>query len=186
MKDTWFIRIEKGVTVMNASARRQEIVDILRAASAPVSAGMLARKLGVSRQIIVGDVALLRASGADVAATPRGYLLSEAPTEGKRFTVACQHTKEQITAELYAVVDNGGEVLDVIVEHAVYGQIAGALHLTSRFEVDEFVKKLSTEQALPLSSLTDGVHLHTILCRDTAMFERIRAALRRERVLFEA
>ncbi len=171
---------------MNASARRHKIVEILRAASTPVSAGALARELGVSRQIIVGDVALLRASGAAVAATPRGYLLNEAPAKGMRFTVACQHTQDRIAAELYAVVDNGGEVLDVIVEHGVYGQIAGELRVTSRFEVDEFVKQLLTEQALPLSTLTDGVHLHTILCRDEAMFERIQAALRREQVLFEA
>lgn len=57
---------------MDASRRRVRILDYLRAAKAPVSATALAKKLSVSRQIIVGDVALLRAAGEAVTATPRG------------------------------------------------------------------------------------------------------------------
>ena len=59
----------------SAEARRRAVAQILEEAEGPVSAAALARRFSVSRQIIVGDVALLRAGGADILATPRGYLL---------------------------------------------------------------------------------------------------------------
>ena len=48
---------------MEAASRRQAILDRLRTADRPVSASALAAGLNVSRQIIVGDIALLRADG---------------------------------------------------------------------------------------------------------------------------
>ena len=74
---------------MNASQRRAHILDYLRAAQAPLSATALAQRLSVSRQIIVGDVALLRASGEGVTATPRGYVLDR-PRPGLTRTVASE------------------------------------------------------------------------------------------------
>ena len=72
----------------NAMERREAVLERLRAAQAPVSAAALARQFSVSRQIIVGDVALLRAAGADITATPRGYVLGQG-TPGLVCTVAC-------------------------------------------------------------------------------------------------
>ncbi len=105
---------------MEAAARRQAILDRLRTADRPVSASSLAAELNVSRQIIVGDIALLRAGGAEISATPRGYVLPRA-TDGITRTIACRHTLEQTGTELDILVDNGCTVLDVIVEHPVYG-----------------------------------------------------------------
>ena len=110
---------------LSAQERRRQISARLCRAGNPVSAAALAQEFSVSRQIIVGDVALLRASGADITATPRGYLLGHAGT-GLVRTAACSHTPEDMGRELYAIVDAGCEVLDVIVEHPVYGQLAGA------------------------------------------------------------
>ena len=105
---------------MEASARRKAISAALAAADAPVSASALAARFSVSRQVIVGDIALLRAAGADISATPRGYVLSrKAP--GVIRTVACRHTLDGTEQELLIMVDNGCTVLDVVVEHAVYG-----------------------------------------------------------------
>lgn len=171
---------------MDAAQRRETIRNTLQTSDAPVSAGAFARMLGVSRQIIVGDVALLRAANVPISATPRGYVMQdEAGRRGLVRTIACRHGREDITREMYAVVDNGCGMLDVIVEHAVYGQISGQLHAFSRYDVDSFVKKLVRSDSLPLCDLTGGVHLHTIVCPDEEAYRRVLAKLKEEKLLFE-
>ena len=161
---------------MDAHSRRTAILSRLEAARQPVSAAALAAEFSVSRQSIVGDIALLRAGGAAVSATPRGYILDRG-APGLRRTLACVHSAADMAAELYAMVDNGCTVLDVVVSHPVYGQLTGQLQLSSRYDVDHFVARIGEEQAPPLSALTGGVHLHTLLCPDEAAFRRVRDAL---------
>lgn len=169
---------------MTAANRRQTILSLLSESSHPVSATTLAETLHVSRQLIVGDVALLRASGVSITATPRGYLLhTEMP--GILHKVACVHNGSDISAELYAIVDSGCEVLDVIVEHPVFGQITGQLQLRSRYDADQFVEKIEKTGAPPLSDLTNGLHLHTLRCPDEESFQRAVSALRRLGFLYE-
>ena len=167
---------------MRGEERRSALMDILRASVGPVSATALAEHLGVSRQIIVGDVALLRAGGENIAATPRGYICTR-ETCALRRTVACSHSAEQTGDELRIFVDNGGTVVDVIVEHPVYGQLVGALDLRSRYDVEEFLRR--SAGAAPLSSLTEGLHLHTLLCPDAAALARVKNQLREQGFLFE-
>lgn len=154
---------------MTSEERREALLDRLEREAEPVSASSLARSFHVSRQIVVGDVALLRAAGAETAATPRGYLLQRQET-GLRRQVVCRHTAEDMERELNIMVDNGCAVLDVVVAHPVYGQLTGSLHLRSRYDVGQFIAKAA--QARPLSLLTEGVHLHTLLCPDEAAFRR--------------
>ena len=171
---------------MGASERREQIQEILKQSRQPVSAGALALRLGVSRQVIVGDVALLRASNVPIAATPRGYTLhAERFPGGAEYTIACRHSEENMREELYTIVDNGCGVLDVTVDHAVYGQISGQLQIFSRFDVDDFMKKLSQSNAMPLSGLTGGVHLHTISCPSREAYERVLRALAEKGILLE-
>jgi len=162
---------------MDAAARRKQLRQMLSAAGTPVSAAALAKTFGVSRQIIVGDVALLRAAGLNVSATPRGYLLGK-EERGLVRTVACRHTAEEMEAELNAMVDNGCTVLDVIVDHPVYGQLTGPLHLSSRYDVRQFVARCGAESVQPLSRLTEGIHLHTLSCPEEAAFTRVCEELR--------
>lgn len=168
---------------MDAQTRREAIAQRLRQASGPVSASALARECSVSRQIVVGDVALLRAGGLDIVATARGYTLAR-PEPGFTRTVACVHPREKMARELEIMVDNGCQVLDVIVEHPVYGQLAGQLGLSSRYDVQEFIRKVEENQALPLSYLTMGVHLHTLRCPSEEACRRVLKALEREGFLF--
>ena len=140
---------------MKAEERRRAIAKTLTAEH-PVSATALAGQFSVSRQIIVGDIALLRAAGLDIVATPRGYKLGE--TTGLLRAVACVHSAQETETELLAMVDNG-TVIDVVVDHPLYGQMTGQLSLASRYDVRQFVEK--AKHAAPLSSLTDGVHIHT-------------------------
>ncbi len=162
---------------MEAASRRQAILDRLRMADRPVSASALAAGLNVSRQIIVGDIALLRAGGAEISATPRGYVLPRA-TDGITRTIACRHTLAQTGQELDILVDNGCTVLDVIVEHPVYGQLTGQLQISSRYDVEQFLARIRDSDAAPLSMLTGGLHLHTLCCPNEDAYTRACAALK--------
>lgn len=162
---------------MEAASRRQAILDQLRTADRPVSASALAAGLNVSRQIIVGDIALLRAGGAEISATPRGYVLPRA-TDGITRTIACRHTLAQTGQELDILVDNGCTVLDVIVEHPVYGQLTGQLQISSRYDVEQFLARIRGSDAAPLSMLTGGLHLHTLRCPNEDAYTRACAALK--------
>ena len=89
---------------MESEDRRKQIIDILTKASSPVTGTELSKKCQVSRQIIVGDVALLRARGISIISTPRGYQLDHAGHVGiQRMIVVC-HGPEQMRAELEAIV----------------------------------------------------------------------------------
>ena len=161
---------------MEAVERRRAIAQRLAQADGPVSAAALAKAFSVSRQIIVGDVALLRAGGMEIFATPRGYILPGEPAALTR-TVACVHSGGEMARELEIMVDQGCQVVDVVVEHPLYGQLTGQLHLSSRYDVQEFIRAVSQRNAKPLSDLTGGIHLHTLRCPSQEAFERARAAL---------
>ena len=169
---------------MDAVQRRAALSDYLSQAAGPVSASVLAARFSVSRQIIVGDIALLRAGGLDIAATPRGYLLPR-PTPGLTRQLACVHRPEDMGRELELMVDNGCTVLDVIVEHPVYGQLTGQLQLRSRYDVEQFLARVQAHDAAPLSMLTGGIHLHTLRCPDAAACERACAALKAAGLLLD-
>ncbi len=175
-----------GDKKMNSEERRENIELILKDASSPITASVLAKKFSVSRQIIVGDVALMRAAGIKISATPRGYILNcgNEITENV-FTVACCHDNENMYKELYAVVDNGGTIIDVIVEHPIYGEISGELYISSRYDADMFLEKIKISEAQPLMCLTDGIHLHTIRCKDEKARKRIIYALKNEYIILE-
>lgn len=176
---------KEGLPAMTAPQRREQILAILQQTDAPVSATALAGRLGVSRQIVVGDVALLRAGGKQILATPRGYLL-----EGRSSctaTLACCHdTGEKMLEEFYAVVDQGGRVEDVTVENPLYGQITGQLQIGTRYEAQEFVRRANRDpDGLLLNMAAGGVHLHTISAPDPESLERIRRALAQAGILYE-
>ena len=145
----------------------------------------VAEKLGVSRQIVVGDVALLRAGGAEIEATPRGYQFHPTPG-GYTGILACVHrTADEMRAELYTVVDQGGVVVDVAVENPLYGELRGNLNLASRYDVDTFITQAANTPECLLSRMTGGVHLHTLHCPDEASFRRVKAALAEKGLLYQ-
>ena len=170
---------------MNAAQRRESILKRLSGAEAPVSASALAALLGVSRPIVVGDVALLRAGGTQIDATPRGYQLHPAE-KGYTAILACVHsTEDEMRTELYTVVDQGGIVVDVAVENPLYGELRGNLNLASRYDVDHFIQQASDTPECLLSRMTGGVHLHTLSCPTPEAFRRIEAALDAKGLLYK-
>lgn len=163
---------------MNGSDRRLKILDILKNTQKAVSGSELSKILDVSRQVIVSDIALLRASGEEILSTPKGYIIDDKKNENYIYkTIACKHKKDFIEEELNLIVDEGATVVNVIVEHSVYGQITGDLHLASRRDIREFMKKLNGDTT-PLSQLTDGIHLHTIKCKDTETLKSVISSLK--------
>lgn len=169
---------------MTAAQRRRSIYQQLSAASAPLSAAALARRFSVTRQVVVGDIALLRAEGHCITATPRGYMI---PAEtGLRRTIACHHSPEDTQSELFAMVDCGCTVLDVIVEHPVYGQLTAPLALTCRYDVEQFIHRMAESHAQPISALTGGIHLHTLSCPNEEVFAHLKATLSQMGMLYDA
>ncbi len=171
---------------MDAAQRRKNIQELLKQSEQPVSAGMIAAQFQVSRQVIVGDIALLRAANVNISATPRGYILVDqnARTNEIIHTIACRHNDDNLAEELYIIVDNGCGLIDVIVEHAVYGQLSGQLHIFSRYDADNFLEKLAKDHVSPLCGLTGGIHLHTLSCRSEEAYERVLDELKAKGILF--
>lgn len=147
---------------MDGEQRRVEIINYLSKNEKPVSATTLAKHLEVSRQIIVQDVALLRASGYDILATARGYILNKEIEKMLQRVLLVKHDRSETEEELNIMIDNGGRVRNVIVSHPVYGELVGDLMLRTRRDVKQFVEKLNATNATPLLHLTDGIHMHTI------------------------
>ncbi|MCE5285791.1 MAG: transcription repressor NadR [Pelosinus sp.] len=169
---------------MDAKARRDFLLEKLKRDTKPVTGAVFAKELGVSRQIIVGDIAILRAAGIDIFATPQGYVLpNHAYQEALRYKIACRHNNEGMEKELAIVIDNGGKVLDVIVEHPIYGEICANLMLASRRDLKEFMERITNSE--PLSLLTGGVHLHTIEVPSNEIFNNIELQLRTAGILMK-
>lgn len=170
---------------MTGEERRELLLERLRGSDVAISASSFAKEYQVSRQIIVGDVALLRAAGAEVRATTRGYVLENGFTKGYRGQVACQHDPSDTKAELELMVANGAEVVDVIVEHPLYGELKGNLDIKSSQEVGDFMDLVKKEQANLLSNLTGGIHLHTLVTKDESAFTKLKIALKEAGYLYE-
>ncbi len=170
---------------MTSDKRRENIELILQRSNEPITATALAKEFSVSRQVIVGDIALMRAAGLKISATPRGYIFDSEKESQICFTVACSHDIGNMEKELYAIVDNGGTAYDVTVEHPIYGQISGELRISSRYEADMFLKKIRSNVAQPLMKLTDGIHIHKIKCSSENEKKRIIEALKNEQIIME-
>lgn len=170
---------------MTGEKRRQIILEKLKTSDVPVSATAFADEFGVTRQIVVADVALLRASGYPIRAEHKGYVMDKAGADGLVKKIVVKHNKADVGNEFYAIVDNGGKVLDVVVDHSVYGKISADLVIASRYDADCFVQKIDETGACPLSLLTEGLHVHTIAVKDEQSFERIKTQLDKLGILIE-
>lgn len=163
---------------MDGKSRREKILKILELSDKPVTGTVLAKQLGVSRQIIVQDIALLRAKeNENLFATTRGYFLQERKRKARRTFTVC-HNEDKVEEELNIFVDCGGRVLNVIVEHGVYGFITADLIVTNRMDVKEFMKQLQRKKTTLLSQLTGGVHTHTVEADSEEILDCIEEQLR--------
>lgn len=165
---------------MNSVERRKYIEEALIKTEGAQKGSDLARELSVTRQVIVKDIAILRAEGKKIIATPDGYIV---PNEQKyciKRVVALSHNAHQIQDELETIVQFGGIIEDVIIEHPIYGEIRGMLMIKTLFDIQNFVKKVKDNNAEPLSMLTGGVHLHTIVIENEDILDKILTELKKK------
>ena len=147
--------------------------------------GDIATHFHVSRQCVVQDVAILRASGTEILATPQGYRLPENGLHTVRAILACRHDPGRTEEELQILVDHGVHILDVIVEHPLYGELRGPLMIRSRVDLLDFLLNVKKTKAMLLLSLTGGVHLHTVEAAREDLIERAKAQLRAQGILLK-
>lgn len=165
--------------------RRNRIAEILKDKEQAVSGSELAKMFGVTRQVIVQDIAILRAKGLKILSTPQGYIIEVSKKDTVKRVFASRHGYDRTEEELNLIVDNGGKVLDVIVEHPFYGELKGLLMLSSRYDVIKFMECIKEGKAMLLSSLTEGVHLHTVEAGSEDSLNRIEKVLHEKGFLIE-
>ncbi|WP_299510982.1 transcription repressor NadR [uncultured Rummeliibacillus sp.] len=153
--------------------RRAFLLNLLKTEETAITGTELAKRASVSRQVIVNDIALLKARNEPIIATSQGYLYFNQHESVQNYErqIAALHTSEQTEDELNTLVDAGITVKDVTVEHPVYGEITANIMVKNRFDVQQFLKKLQETNASPLMALTDGAHLHTISAPSEAQLD---------------
>ena len=160
---------------MKAPERRKAIINALITEQKPISGGRFSKELGVSRQIIVQDVSILKAEGYDIISTHYGYLLHSTPLCERVFKL--HHTTENTEEELNTIVDLGGTVVDVFVWHKVYGKISASLNIFSRLHVKQFIEGVRTGKSTELINVTGGYHYHTVRAESADILDLIEKAL---------
>ena len=160
---------------MVADERRNIIVNLISNSDKPISGGELADKLKVSRQVIVSDIALLKASGHKIISTNKGYVVNDETSCQRVFKT--HHTTEQTKDELTAIIDLGGIVVDVFVWHRVYGKIQANLNISSRRNVVQCMEGLESGKSKPLMNITSGYHYHTVKADSEETLDLIEKAL---------
>lgn len=170
---------------MEGTERREQLVKLLMESKTAISGSQLSKLLGVSRQVIVQDIALLRASKIEIVSTTKGYVISKEKHNTVRRTFYVKHDNSQIEDELCTVVDHGGKILDVQVAHPIYGAITTGLVIENRVDVYDFVKQVDLKKTTPLKELTNGKHAHTIEASSEEILTRIENALKEKNYLIQ-
>ena len=145
---------------MSGEERREQLIQMLGGSDSPITGRVLSDRLGVSRQVIVQDIALLRANGMQIYSTSRGYCLQASEPLSRVFKV--KHTADEVQDELNLIIDLGGRVEDVFVYHKVYNVVRAELHLKSRWEVERYLDEIRSGQSSLLMTVTGGYHYHTV------------------------
>ncbi|WP_019242751.1 MULTISPECIES: transcription repressor NadR [Bacillus] len=160
--------------------RRTYIITLLKSRTSPITGSELAKKANVSRQVIVGDITLLKAQNEPIIATSQGYIYLNQTSQEEMIerTIACFHKPEETEEELLLLVDTGVTVKDVKIEHPVYGDLSASIMVNNRREVKQFLQKIQETKATYLSQLTNGIHIHTIAATSDQILDEAEAALK--------
>lgn len=169
---------------MNSKDRRNEIQKLLYLSKYPIKGGVLANRFSVTRQVIVKDIAILRAEGLNIIATPDGYIFNKLRNLYKR-VFAIHHSKDDIKIELETIIKYGGIIEDIIVEHPLYGEIKAMIMIKTLDDINKFLKTFDESNAIPLSILTEGIHLHTISAETEEILDKIEKDLSKRGFILE-
>lgn len=167
---------------MTGEERRTQILQMLKDQTSPLSGTALADAFHVSRQVIVQDIALMRAENHRILSMNRGYLYHRTDSAGllPKRVVSVRHSTEQVLEEFMTILELGGKILDVVVEHELYGQIRVDLMIESQQDAQEFYEKLMQSKDEPLKILTGDCHYHTIAAPSEKLLDLIEQALQKD------
>lgn len=160
---------------MKAADRRKAIVNLLLSTNEAISGGKLSEEFGVSRQIIVQDITVLKGSGYDILSTHSGYIIQKSPLKERVFKL--YHTTEQTEDELATIVNLGGTVVDVFVWHKVYGKMTAPLNIFSSLHIKQFIEGVRSGKSTELMNITGGYHYHTVRAESESILDQIGQAL---------
>lgn len=160
---------------MDGAERREGIIAWLKESQMPVSGTELAKKYGVSRQVIVQDIALIRSGGKAIYSTHRGYVMEKRERFSRVYKVI--HEDDEVEVEFNTIVDLGGRVRDVFIYHKVYGVVRADMDIKSRFDVARYLEELAGGRSQPLKNVTGGYHYHTVEADSEEILDRIQEAL---------
>ena len=165
---------------MTGEQRRTEIRRMLQQSQQPLTGTALANALHVSRQVIVQDIALMRAEHLPILSTNKGYLLhpDDVRLQQPKRVFFVRHTTAQVLEEFMTVIDLGGRILDVAVEHELYGPIRADLLIENAQDARDFVTRLGACRDNPLKVLTDDCHFHTVAAPSEKLLDLIESELR--------
>ena len=166
---------------MSGEERRGKIIQALKNSDKAVSATTLAKEFDVSRQVIVQDVALLRANGKNIFSTNRGYLIQEDEETTRVFKV--QHEDDEVEKELTTIVDLGGTVEDVFVYHKVYGVLRAEMNIKSRMDIRNYMEEIRSGKSSLLKNVTSGYHYHTVRAERVEILDMIQEELQTKGLL---
>ena len=161
--------------MLKADNRRKEIAVLLANSKEAVSGDALSARFGVSRQIIVQDIATLRERGYEIQSTHYGYVLKGMPLCERVFEV--NHTQSQTADELSIIIGNGAIVKDVFVQHNVYGRLSAPLNIHNKAHVERFIGGVRSSSSVELMELTGGHHFHTVMADTEETLDVVQAAL---------
>jgi transcriptional regulator of NAD metabolism len=168
----------------SSSERRAELMRILRETGEPVRGSELSATLRVSRQAIVNDIALLRATGEPIVAGPQGYRMAEG-SRGVTDVIRVYHEPTRGREELEILLDRGVSVLDVGVEHSIFGEIRARILVESRADIDRHTETITRAGEAPLSVITRGFHSHTVRAPSRDALNAAKRELRERGILRE-
>lgn len=166
---------------MTGEKRRELIINAIKNSNEPLSGTALGRLANVSRQVVVQDIALLRAQDYPITSTNRGYIFSDTHRFTQIFKV--HHSNAQIADELYTIVDQGGTIIDVIINHRVYGKMQAKLNIKNRRDVNNFLNDIKAGKSTPLMNITAGYHFHTVCADSSEILNDIKLALQKKNYL---
>ncbi len=166
--------------------RRQQILNLIKENNAPLNGSAISKILGVSRQVIVQDVALLRANNHDIISTNRGYIINSASDQDSCIRVfKVSHKDDQIEEELSLITSLSGKVLDVYVEHEIYGKVSADLNISNQKDIEKFMLQMNDETVAPLKNITNNCHFHSIKAPTEKLLDLIELELKQKGFLYQ-
>lgn len=166
---------------MKGEERREQIFKHLSESDVPVSASSLSKLYGVSRQIIVSDIARMRSAGIAISSLSRGYVLDQKPKSERVLKII--HSDKDIEKELNLILELGGTVSDVFIYHKFHGIVSAKMDISSKNDIKNYIENVTKGKSTPLNNTTSGYHYHTITADNEKILDKIEQKLKEEGLL---